>query len=143
MDSYKEHVPSNARIKGLGSKACCDAGADRRLIGIVLSERLSTKSFAMKLVSEKVSKLKLGPRGNMDLPVGGAPAIGPEEAQKLQDPTSSCSALSIGQGFGITSDSEGSLVSWYLCLSSIVYRPWPGHETMRNPNLELSQPKTA
>jgi hypothetical protein len=49
------------------------------LIGIVLSERLSTKSFTMKFVSEKVSKLKLGPRGKMDLPVGGAPAIGPEE----------------------------------------------------------------
>lgn len=85
MGSYKEHVPSKARIKGLGSKACCDDGPERRLIGIVLSERLSTKSFTMKLVSENVSKLKLGPRGNMDmdLPVGGgAPAIGPkEEAQ--------------------------------------------------------------
>lgn len=76
----------------------------------------------MKLVSEKVSKLKLGPRGNMDLPVGGgAPAIGPkEEAQKLQDPTSSCSTLSIGRGFGITSDAEELLCS--LVFVSIVYR---------------------
>jgi hypothetical protein len=81
VDSYKPHIPSNARIKGLGSKACCD-GPERRLIGIALSERSSTKSFTMKFVSENVSKLKLGPRGNMDLPVVGAPAIGPkEEAQ--------------------------------------------------------------
>lgn len=82
-----EDIPSNVRIKGLGSNACCD-GPERRLVGMALSERLSTKSFTMKFLLENVSKLKLGPRGNMDLPPGpGAPAIRfEEEAQRLPVP---------------------------------------------------------
>ncbi len=61
--------PSNVRISGFGSNACC-AAPERLFTGTELSDRLSTKSLTMKLVSEKVSSVKIGALGNIDLPLG-------------------------------------------------------------------------
>jgi hypothetical protein len=53
---------SKVLIRGLGSKAWF-AGPDRRLVGLAVSARESTKSRTIKSLLEKSSRVKLGPRG--------------------------------------------------------------------------------
>lgn len=67
-------IPSKERISGLGSKACC-AAPDLRFTGIALSVRVSIKSLTIKSLLEKVSSVKLGAFGNIDLPLPDVPAI--------------------------------------------------------------------
>jgi hypothetical protein len=71
---FNKAIPSKDRISGLGSKACCTE-PDRRFTGIALSVRLSIKSLTMKSLFEKVSKVKLGALGNIDLPLPDVPAM--------------------------------------------------------------------
>jgi hypothetical protein len=61
-------ILSKVLIRGFGSKACC-AGPERRFTGTALSERSSIKSLTIKSLFEKFSSVKLGPLGNMDLPL--------------------------------------------------------------------------
>jgi hypothetical protein len=61
-------------MRGFGSKACSFA-ALRRFEGNELSVKFSTKSLTMKFLLEKVSRVKVGALGKMDLPPGGAPAM--------------------------------------------------------------------
>jgi hypothetical protein len=63
----EKRILSKVRIKGLGSNACC-AGPDLRFAGTALSDSSSIKSLTMKSLFEKFSKVKLGPRGKIDLP---------------------------------------------------------------------------
>lgn len=55
-------------MKGFGSKACCP-GPERRFTGTALSDRSSIKPLTMKSLFEKFSRVKLGPWGNIDLPL--------------------------------------------------------------------------
>jgi hypothetical protein len=67
-------MPSKVLMRGFASNACC-AGPERRFTGTALSARSSIKSLTMKSLFEKLSNVKLGPLGKMDLPLPPPPLL--------------------------------------------------------------------